>query len=241
MTRMGKCYFVSDLHLFANRSEAHRYLEEIAKAASHAEMFVLGGDTFDFHWSKFPILKAVDRACQWLRQLAASCPDCHFHVVLGNHDYHQAFIDRLMELDQQVSNLSWHRYYVRIGSSVFLHGDVAQRKMNARRLAESREKWLDRRRRGPLASLLYDVAVATRMHKPVPYLLFSRRIVARRIFRYLESIGQGPAAGVRDVYFGHTHKRLSNYGYHGMRFHNGGAPIKGLKFRIVEARRFRPS
>lgn len=241
MAQMKKCYFVSDLHLFANRSEAHRYLEEIAKKASRADLFVLGGDTFDFHWSTFPILKAVDRACRWLRQLAALCPNCHFHVVLGNHDYHQAFIDRLTELDREVSNLSWHRYYVRIGTSVFLHGDVAQRRMTARRLAESREKWLDCRRRGPWASLLYDVAVATRMHKPVPHLLFARRIVARRIFRYLESIGQGPAAGVRDVYFGHTHKRLSNYAYHGMRFHNGGAPIKGLKFRIVEARRSRPS
>ena len=31
---MTKCYFVSDLHLFANRSRAHRYLEDISRAAS---------------------------------------------------------------------------------------------------------------------------------------------------------------------------------------------------------------
>ncbi len=53
---MGKCYFVSDLHLFANRSDAHRYLEEIALAASQAEAFVLGGDIFDFRWSRIPVL-----------------------------------------------------------------------------------------------------------------------------------------------------------------------------------------
>lgn len=234
---MTKCYFVSDLHLFANRSNAHRYLEEIARAASHAEVFVLGGDTFDFRWSRVPILKAVDRACHWLEELTASCPRCHFHFVLGNHDYHQAFIDRLVELDRRLSNLSWHRYYVRLGNSVFLHGDVANKEMDARMLAETREKWLDGRRRGPFASMLYDVVVMTRLHKPMPHLLFAKRIVVRRIFRYLESIGEGPGSGVRDVYFGHTHKKLSNYHYHGLRFHNGGAPIKGVKFRIIEARR----
>jgi UDP-2,3-diacylglucosamine pyrophosphatase LpxH len=234
---MTKCYFVSDLHLFANRSNAHRYLEQIAQTASRAEVFVLGGDIFDFRWARIPTLKAVDRAEDWLVELAAACPGCHFHMVLGNHDYHQALIDRLVELDKRVSNLSWHRYYVRLGSSVFLHGDVADKEMDARQLAAAREEWLDARRRGPFLSALYDVAVMTRVHKPVARLVFSKRIVVRRILRYLESIGEGPDNGVHDVYFGHTHRRMANYHYRGLRFHNGGAPIKGVKFRIIEARR----
>jgi UDP-2,3-diacylglucosamine pyrophosphatase LpxH len=234
---MSKCYFVSDLHLFANRSNAHRYLDQIAHAASHAEVFVLGGDIFDFRWAPLPILRAVDRAVHWLRQLASDCPQCQFHLVLGNHDYHQLFIDRLVRLEKQVHNLSWHRYYLRLGSSVFIHGDVANKEMDARMLAEAREEWLDKRRRGPFLSRLYDVIVLTRLHKPMPHLVYARRIVVRRIWKYLESIEQGPSHGVRDVYFGHTHKRLSNYHYRGLTFHNGGAPIKGMKFRIVEARR----
>ncbi len=233
---MKKCFFVSDLHLFANRSNAHRHLEEIALAASRAETFVLGGDIFDFRWSRIPLRRAVDRAIEWLRELAASSPECHFHLVLGNHDYHRAFIDRLDELDRQVANLSWHRYYLRLGSSVFLHGDVADKTMNARMLAEARDRWLDDRRRGPFLSRLYDVVVLTRLHRPVPQLVYAKRIVVRRILKYLESIGQGPQNGVRNVYFGHTHRRLSNYRYRGLTFHNGGAPIKGLKFRILEAR-----
>ena len=234
---MTKCYFVSDLHLFANRSNAHRYLEQIAHAASRAEAFVLGGDIFDFRWARIPILRAVERAAEWLRELAASCPDCHFHLVLGNHDYHQALIDRLVELDKEIPNLSWHRYYVRLGSSMFLHGDVADKTMNARELAEARDQWLDHRRRGPFLSALYDVVVMARLHKPVPHLVYAKRIVVRRILKYLESIGQGPRDGVRNVYFGHTHRRLSNYHYRGLVFHNGGAPIKGVKFRIIEAKR----
>ena len=234
---MTKCYFVSDLHLFANRSNAHRYLEEIAQTAARAEVFVLGGDIFDFRWSGMPILRAVERAIAWLRELATSCPQCHFHLVLGNHDYHQALIDRLVVLEKQVSNLSWHRFFVRLGSSVFLHGDVADKTMDARRLAEAREEWLDGRRRGPFLSALYDVVVITRLHRSVPQLVYAKRIVVRRILKYLESIGQGPSNGVRNVYFGHTHRRLTNYHYRGLDFHNGGAPIKGVPFRILEARR----
>ena len=234
---MTKCYFVSDLHLFANRSNAHRYLEEISQKASHADTFVLGGDIFDFRWSSIPILRAVDRAAGWLQELTGSCSCCQFHIVLGNHDYHRAFIDRLMVLEGLVTNLAWHRYYVRLGNSVFLHGDVADKVMDARMLAEARDQWLDHGRRGPFLSMLYDVVVLTRMHKPVPRLVFAKRIVVRRIHKYLESIGEGPGNGVRDVYFGHTHRRMSNYHYRGLAFHNGGAPIKGSKFRIIEARR----
>ncbi len=234
---MSKCFFVSDLHLFANRSNGHRYLEQIAGTASRADVFVLGGDIFDFRWSRIPTLKAVQRAVQWLAELTSACPGCHFHLVLGNHDYHQALIDRLHDLEKQVVNLSWHRYYVRLGSSVFLHGDVADKEMDARMLAEAREEWLDARRRGPFLSMLYDVVVLTRLHKPFPHLVYTKRIVVRRILKYLESIGEGPGDGVRDVYFGHTHRKLSNYHYRGLAFHNGGAPIKGVKFRILEAKR----
>jgi hypothetical protein len=69
----------------------------------------------------------------------------------------------------------------------------------------------------------------------VPHLVYSKRAVARRILKYLEEIGQGPAAGVQDVYFGHTHKHLKNYPFGGLTFHNGGVAIKGMKFRILEA------
>ena len=190
---MPKCFFVSDLHLFANRSNAHRYLEQISAAAARADLFVLGGDIFDFHWASIPPLRAAEAAARWLDELTAACRGCRFHLVLGNHDYHQVLIDRLVRLERQISNLEWHPYYVRLGASVFLHGDVAERRMDARRLADARRAWLERRRRGPFLSKMYDVVVLTRLHKPVPHLVFSKRIVVRRIFRYLESIGQGPA------------------------------------------------
>lgn len=59
--------------------------------------------------------------------------------------------------------------------------------------------------------------------------------VARRIAAYLRHVGEGPDSGVRHIYFGHTHRRVLNYRYRGMTFHNGGAPICGQPFRILEA------
>ncbi len=234
---MGKCYFVADLHLFANRSKASRYLLDMIAAAAEAEDFVLGGDIFDFRWARTKNHRqTVDKALAWLKDLVRPCPRCHFHFVLGNHDFHQTLMDRLADLARDLPNFSWNCYYVRLGNSIFLHGDVADRKNhNAETLAAARDQWLDARRRGPFLSGLYDVVVLTRLHKPLPRLVYAKRVVARRILSYLKQIGQGPAAGVRNVYFGHTHKHMTNYEYGGLIFHSGGAPIKGLEFHILEA------
>jgi UDP-2,3-diacylglucosamine pyrophosphatase LpxH len=234
---MGKCFFISDLHLFANRSKAWKYLDDVIQAAGQADNFVLGGDIFDFKWARTNSHRhTVEKAVEWLTDLIKPCPRCHFHFVLGNHDYHHAFIDRLAELEGLLPNFSWYRYYMRLGSSVFLHGDVADRDHHdAKTLAAERQLWLYARRRGPFMSRLYDVVVLTRLHKPFPHLVYTKRIVARRILSYLKHIGQGPDDGVSNVYFGHTHKHMKNYAYGGLVFHSGGAPIKGLKFHIIEA------
>lgn len=233
---MNKCYFVSDLHLLANRSLARRYLGRIERAASHAQTFVLGGDIFDFRWATTATAAAaVDLAARWLDRLCADCPACRFHFVLGNHDYHGGFMRELDRLRHRTPNFAWHRFYLRLGASVFLHGDVADRVMSAATLAAARARWLHRRRRGPVMSRLYDLVVLARLHKPLPRIVYPKRRVARRILAYLDDVGQGPSSGVRNVYFGHIHRSFSEYRYGGVTFHNGGAPIKGLKFRIVEA------
>ena len=96
---MARCFFISDLHLFASRSKAWKYLDEMVLAAREAENFVLGGDIFDFRWARTKNNRqTVDRAIAWLTDLINSCPGCHFHFVLGNHDYHQALMDRLADL-----------------------------------------------------------------------------------------------------------------------------------------------
>jgi len=233
---MPKCIFVSDLHLFAARSDADRYRAAIDAAAAEASHLVLGGDIFDFHWAVHHTEReAVAWAVAWLRRLADGCPSCQFHYLLGNHDHHRLLIDQLIELEQTVDNLVWHRFHTRLGQCAFLHGDVVDRPMSAEALATARATRMARKKRHATHSRIYDLAILGRLHKPVPHLVHRNRTVARRIYRYLEEVQLGPRDGVTDVYFGHIHRPISAYRYGGLRFHTGGAPIKGLKYRILEA------
>jgi UDP-2,3-diacylglucosamine pyrophosphatase LpxH len=236
MTGAKRTYFVSDLHVFSSRSQEHRYLEQIGRVASTAGALVLGGDIFDFRWNMAAgPEESAARAIHWLHELAADCPRCRFHFVLGNHDYHEPFLARLDHLEARLDNLRWYPFYVRLGNSVFLHGDVADRRMTAQKLSEHRQRWLHKKPGGRVANRIYDFAVEHRIHKPLLHLARRRRTIARRILAYLEDVGEGTGTGLRNVYFGHTHLAFSDFEFRGVRFHNGGAPIHGLRFRILEA------
>jgi len=228
-------YFVSDLHMFSRRSQSHLHEDEILALAADAHTFVLGGDIFDFRWSTLPSVAAtVDASIEWLERLVGENGHCKFHFVLGNHDSNQRFVERLGGLSQAATNLEWHEYYVRLGQSMFLHGDVADRRMTQRKLIESRTRWQEDEQRSPIRHLLYDSVVHLRLHKIAATCIHRPRRVAKRILVYLEDIGHGPASGLQDVYFGHTHAPMSEFEYAGLKFHNGGAPINGLDFRILE-------
>ena len=78
---MSKACFVSDLHLFANRSRGARHLDAIRKTAERSKLCVLGGDIFDFKWSTLPSDgHSVDEALRWLHELAVSVPGCRVHA-----------------------------------------------------------------------------------------------------------------------------------------------------------------
>jgi UDP-2,3-diacylglucosamine hydrolase len=229
-------YFISDLHLFSRRSHAERYRDELHATAAQADVFVLGGDIFDFRWST---LKSVDATVQaaivWLEDLIAPHPNCQFHFVLGNHDSNRKFVARLDRLAAETPNLAWYDDYVRLGHSLFLHGDVADANMTAAMLALRRQRWHhDEKRRGPVHNLLYDMVIQARLHKLAGHLANPQSKVAARIAAYLEDVGHTPRNGLRHVYFGHTHVAMSNFQFSGLTFHNGGAPIKGLDFRIIK-------
>ncbi len=229
-----KSYFLSDLHLFSRRSEAERHWEAILARAGESHTFVLGGDIFDFRWTRLASIEnTIDAAVEWLDELVTPHPECEFHYVLGNHDCNQAFVDRLRNLSERRDNLTWHHYWVRLGRSLFLHGDVADRPMCQSTLSRVRRRGHEDRKRGEISNLAYDLAINARLHKLTAQVVNRKRRVARHIHSYLEHIGQNAQSGVRNVYFGHTHTPMSDYRYGGLAFHNGGAPIRGLEFRIL--------
>jgi UDP-2,3-diacylglucosamine hydrolase len=231
---MPHACFVSDLHLFANRSRGDRHLEAIREAAARVRHCILGGDIFDFKWSRLPSSgDSVTAALHWLHDLSVRVPDCQVHFLLGNHDYHPELIERLPGLAAEVRNFDWERFYLRQGDTLFLHGDVADRKMTAARL-EQRRLSFRHDPRSVLHHRAYDFLVQTRVHDALPRAVYPKRVVARRILSYLRDIGHGPDNGVRHVYFGHTHRAVNGYEHAGIRFHNGGAPIGKSRFRILE-------
>ena len=228
---------VSDLHLFSRRSQADKHLSQIQEAASDADLFVFAGDTFDYKWAHTPTEEAfADHAEKWISELAEKVPECSFHYLLGNHDHHPALIDRLEILSERYPNLAWDPYFLRRPSTIFLHGDVAMGLPTTEQLERFRKKWQKHKRKpGAIKNRIYDAIVAARLHSISAGIMFPPKVVARRITKYLEHIGHGAETGLQDVYFGHTHRALEGFEYGGLRFHNAGAPIKGHRFRILDA------
>jgi len=163
-------------------------------------------------------------------------PECQFHFVMGNHDHHDEFEVELCRLADSRENLDWHPFYLRRGNAVFLHGDVADGNFrDQERLLRSRRRWAKSTTKKPWQHSLYDLAINARLHKAAASVVYHRRRVTRRILKYLDHIDHGPESGVEHVYFGHTHVAMNGYRRGGVRFHNGGAPLSGVEFRVVEA------
>jgi UDP-2,3-diacylglucosamine pyrophosphatase LpxH len=232
---MAPTYFISDLHLFSKRSRHEMYLDSLESAVDRAGCMVLGGDIFDFRWSMLPSFHAtLDAAETWVEQLVERRPDCEFHYILGNHDSHPRFVQRLKHLSDRHENLTWHHEYLRRNSDVFLHGDILDGPITSQALAKRRQRWAHEAVRGPLSNAMYDAAIAVRAHKVVGRMAHPHQRTARRLIRYLDHVGHGPHTGVNRVYFGHTHAALDAFRYSQISFHNGGAPMAGLEFRVLE-------
>jgi UDP-2,3-diacylglucosamine hydrolase len=231
-----KAYFVSDLHMFARRSFAQEYTEEIARCAADAQIFVLGGDIFDFKWTTLEsVRQTVDAAIEWLRRLVEPNPACDFHFILGNHDAKSVFVERLDDFADATAHFTWHRYFWRYGNCVFLHGDIADGRIDHETLDVRRGRWDRSKTLRPSSHLLYDLAVRAQLHRLIGSLAHRERAVLKNVLAYVHHIGHGPHSGTEHVYFGHIHRVLDGIQYGGLTFHNGGAAIRGNQFRIIQA------
>jgi hypothetical protein len=196
---------------------------------------VLGGDIFDFRWSTLACTDRTARAAeQWLRKLVQPRPECRFDFLLGNHDCHPRLVERLMELSADAKNFHWHADVLRSGGDIFLHGDILSGRVTPRSLARRRAKWASHGPTAPWRQSAYQAAVNLRLHGLVGRIANPRPVVAFRLLQYLKHLGHGPESGLRRVFFGHTHVAMSNYQFRQVTFHNGGAPMAGLAFRLVE-------
>ena len=235
-TKVQKLATISDLHLFCRRSQADRFRDAIHEAAAASDVFVLNGDIFDFRWSTLVSPEqTVVSAIAWLTELIEAAPHCTFHYVLGNHDHYGIFMDALEVFAEAHANFEWSPYYLRLGTALFVHGDVTIRKMTGADLEQYRAGWLEDANRGPVANAVYDVAFKFGVHKAVHHVAFPLSAVLERLHHYVEDIGHGASGGVETVYFGHTHLAMPHHRHNGLIFRNSGAPMPGLKFHVLTA------
>lgn len=247
MTKEKKISFLSDLHLFSRRSSAPDMESKIQQLVKRCDTLVLGGDIFDFRWStQLSVGHAIDDSIQWLQRLIDANTECKFHYLLGNHDCHPDFVQSLQRLSESASQLSWHRHFLRIDDSVFLHGDIVDTPI---RQGQSYHEVLDARRlegelRKPptkLSHALYDAAVQARVHRLVVQIAKRKEVVLSRLTKYLRSQSFDAQNGINRVYFGHTHRKLISVPYAGMQFYNPGAAIKGLPFEMLKVEQGKPN
>lgn len=228
---MAEGSVISDLHLFTHRSDAEDFADEIRQAFAESDFFVLNGDIFDFRWSTFPTVEAtLDAAEEWIHSLAAVNPNCQVHYVMGNHDSPARFATHLEMLAEKIHNFNWHASHVRIGSHLFLHGDlpISPRETEPfRRVLGHVEK-----HKGRLMNLIYLALISTRVHRIVDRFHSPVRC-AQRIHHALIKDQSGLADGLTDIYFGHVHYIMRDFEYKGLRFHNTGSTVRHLKSRII--------
>lgn len=228
-------FFVSDLHLFSRRSSANDLMPELRTKVRRAHTLVLGGDIFDFKWSTHASLEhSLDMAVEWLDDLHAENRDCDFHFVLGNHDCEPSFVERLEQFAKERSHFAWHRYFLRLETCLFFHGDIVSNGAHDHDVLDGlRLKHRHTKNKGEAWHVAYDVAVRVRLHR-LAMLTIREFAILERVRAYAETIHQGADDGVTDVYFGHTHVDVDGVEFGGLRFHNGGGAIRGIPFRIVE-------
>ena len=241
MEETTKSWFISDLHLLARRSSGPALESRIHQAARQAHTFVLGGDIFDFRWrTQRSFQAAIHESIGWLKRLIENNSACEFYYLLGNHDSSPEFVEQLQQLAAEMPQLAWHRHLLRIDTTIFLHGDIVDRPfrpgevhhevLDARRLAGEQRSNPSR-----ISHALYDAVVGVGLHRVAVHVANRKLVVLQRLTEYLQAHDLGAAAGIENVFFGHTHRRLVGVPYGGLRFYNPGAAIKGLKFDLLDA------
>lgn len=226
-------YVVSDLHIFGCSSLYQRYLPIFYRQVACHKIIVLNGDTFDFKRSIHTNTAETTRhAVAWLADLARRAPAAQIFYLLGNHDSHELFVSSLREALPALPNVMLAIDSLRLGSSLFLHGDIIDLPRNNDNLSLVRSRYAHVE--PTWQSRLFARVVTHLRANRIEYLRHSKRALAEKILSYLEKTQPENTQGVCEIYFGHTHIPFDNFLYKGIRFFNTGSMIRGLPWRPLE-------
>lgn len=222
---------ISDLHYLSRRSVFEQHRQHCLSTFSDMDVVVLNGDIFDFRWSTYRSLsESIAVAIRFLEQWFTAAPQARFYYVLGNHDSHPLFVQALQELSRSLATFEIAEHELQIGPNLFIHGDILHAK-TIERLLEYRTKFHDETSWRPLDGV-YQLAHHSRIAA-----LFGRVQSATTRAMALEMLierGEIPIRGtVSNVYYGHTHALSTEIDINGRRYHNTGAMILGIPWKIL--------
>jgi UDP-2,3-diacylglucosamine pyrophosphatase LpxH len=230
-----KGLFVSDLHLFSQRSLGKQRWQQCTERICQADMVVLGGDIFDFRWSRAGNLRETLKAAgAWLNEAVQMNPTATWVYLLGNHDCHPEMQLLLDELSQQHACFSWNPFCWIAGDNLFLHGDILDARRHRGGLHGYRSAFHESEPRGRLSNLAYSALVQSRLHKLIPAVRRTRQNCCRQLIRCLENDPRADLTGIRNIYFGHTHHAMSGVRCGHYTVFNAGSGIRHMAFVPAE-------
>ena len=224
--------FISDLHLLSTRSVGARLWQDFRGEFLRCNLLVLGGDIFDFRWSRHEELShSLSEVSNWLEDLLEHYPHLRVAYVLGNHDCLLASQSEFHHFSNTVTKFTWQEHQFGIGDQLFLHGDILDAGDNMTQLSLYRQRFVDdRRSRGRLANRLYDAVIATRLHRIPSQILHPPWLVARKLSRFLEGNESPLVNSAKQIYIGHTHLPFQAESFQQRTFFNAGSGIRHLEF-----------
>jgi UDP-2,3-diacylglucosamine hydrolase len=228
--------FISDLHLFSSRSDAHDQVEALRSMQEECQCIVLGGDIFDLRWSQRGGLQpTIEAAEDWLSRLLDQTGKSRVIYLAGNHDCHPSFAEAMRGMADQRERFTWFEHALRIGDSLFLHGDLLHAKPTPEGLLEYRKKHHHEDSPHQMLNKAYDLAVQLRLHKAVARLGNSPKATCFRLQNSLQEFDHnngGPP--VERIFFGHTHVNIPGLELGQQTFFNPGAMLKHTKNAPIE-------
>ncbi|HNV70001.1 MAG TPA: metallophosphoesterase [Candidatus Ozemobacteraceae bacterium] len=229
--RLWRGLVVSDLHLFREHSQGEAAIVRLRERIEPADFIVLNGDIFDFRWAPHPTLAVTEEAAvDWLRTFVASVGPAVVFYVMGNHDCHESFRQRLMSEPRLFLPGGWFPSFVRVGSALFLHGDLPL----FRPLSNCLQRKHGRipKKRGVMARL-WTLGVICPLFGRLAPLVFPKEWSARQVTRSVRRHGPDFRERLADICFGHIHYPFEDHRLRHLRVHNSGAPLPGFQWQVV--------
>lgn len=234
--RANRVAVISDTHLYGTGQDKRtrdQIIKDIKKASRRAGTVVLNGDIFEALYPAINVQDTTDNAIQLLEELSKDFPETNFEYVLGNHDCVKSFVEQVEEFASSRENVHVHREHLRIGNTLFLHGDLPVRKQDLKERELVTDPSQVRQSLGGAIIHSFRGAIS----KTLDDRFFAPKKVSERIYKQIMKQNPELLEGVDNIVFGHTHVPFTDYTLkidgRKVRFHNTGTGVEQKRHNII--------